>query len=445
MEEFDLAIIGSGPAGYSCALRAAKLGAKVYLIEKKELGGVCLNRGCIPTKTLLHAAKIYSQAKHSARLGIKIDNPSFSLEKLKSYKEEVVSQLRSGLENLLKAKKITLVYQEGKIVSPKKLLVQNQEIFAKHILLACGAKTKEIPGFPIDEKNILSSDGILNLVEIPRSLLIIGAGVIGCEMACFFHELGCKVALVEALERILPNEDKEMAKRLELSLKKRGIDIFVQTKVEKQEKRDNDFIVTLSDGKKVTVEKILVCVGRSANSEGLENLALRFEERSPWIDEYLQTSQSGVYAAGDILGKTMLAHLAVYQGRLAAENMFGVKQKADYRAVPNAIFTYPQFASVGLTEDAAKTQGLAVRVLRLPFGAIGLSRIIAETDGLIKVVLEAKTQKVLGGQIIGAQASELISEFTLAVRWEMALEQIAQTIHAHPTFSEIFSELAEQL
>lgn len=400
---YDLAIIGAGWAGVSAALEAKRLGRKVCLIEKAEIGGVCLNRGCIPTKALFHSAKLLNSIRRADTFGIKVSQPEIDFLKIQERKAKIVRQLSDGLQFLLKG--IEIIKAEARLLENNDLLAGRDKIRAKSILVAVGSKPAEIAGFKFDSEKILSSDDILNLKKVPASLLIIGGGVIGCEFAGIFSALGSEVTIAEKMPRLLPGEDEEVSFKISAVFKKRGVKVNVGI----------DALSLNPDNYNVA----LVCVGRKAAA--VEGLDLK-------VNEYLQTDRAGVYAAGDCASKVMLAHYAAYQGRVAAFNALGGSaKKADNAVVPNCIWTDPEIASVGSREGEVK---------KFSFQASGIARILEETEGFIKIVSDKKTRRLLGASIVGPHATELIAVVTTAVSVGLSTEQFKEVIFAHPTLSE---------
>ena len=444
MDKYDVVVIGAGPGGYVAAIRAAQLGGKVCVIEKGHLGGTCLNRGCIPSKAIITSMKLLSLIKSSSSFGIDVQGYQVNFPKVISRKDEVVLKLRQGIGGLFKAKKIDLKNGEGKVVQPNRVMAGSEEIEAKNVIVATGSEPLELPQFKFDGEKILSSTDILGLKEIPKSLLIIGGGVIGCEFACIYAELGTKVSIVEMMPNILPTEDKELGKRMALIIKKKGVEILTDTKIEKIEKNAEGILASLSNGSTMQKERALVSVGRSLNSSrlGLEELGIKIERGRLQVDEYLRTSIPNVYAVGDVIGGLLLAHVASHEGLVAAENALGANKKIDYTVVPNCIFTDPEIGSVGSTEDAARQKGYEVKVGRFPFMALGKAHALGETEGFVKLVGDAKTNQILGGQILGPHATDLIAELAVAMKLESTMEELEETIHAHPTLSEGIMEAA---
>ena len=425
--EYDLTIIGAGWAGFNAALKAKELGLKVCLIEKSQIGGTCLNLGCIPTKTLIQSAKIYSLAKKSGNFGIEVAVPVANLIKIQERKEKIIRELRSGIQFMLKG--IDLINAEAKILPNQELQAGNQIIKTKFILIASGSKPIELNALKFDGKKILSSDDILNLKEIPKSLLIIGGGVIGCEFASLFFALGAQVSIVEMMPQLLPGVDKEVARKLENIFKKKGIKINTNTDATTVDLNNYDLV--------------LLCIGRAANTQslGLDKLGIKLERNKIAVDEYLKTNVNNIYAAGDCTGKIMLAHFAAYQGRIAAQNLAQPQnpKKADNTSIPNCIFTDPEIASVGISEEEAQNKGIEIKINKFDFLGSGMARIMDETDGFIKIISE-KEGKILGASIIGPKATELIAVLTLVVSNNLTISQIKETIFAHPTLCESIHE-----
>jgi len=431
MNKYDLAIIGSGPCGYVAGIRASQLGLKTCIFEKDRIGGVCLNWGCIPTKALAVSSEALLNAERASEFGVNITSYNIDFNKVQERKESIVKKLSSGIEILLKARKIEIIREKAEIKSPTSIKTSNLEVEAKNILIAAGSIPFELPGFSFDRTDILSSTDILELKTIPKSLIIVGGGVIGCEFASIFRSFGSEITIIEAMPQLLPNEDEEIARKIEQIFKKRGIKILTNTKIDKIDKGD----------------KALICVGRSPNSKGLGTENIGIECNKGWIkvDESFRTNIKNIYAAGDIKGDMLLAHVASKEGISAVEGMCGNNYPLDYNAVPSCIFTHPEIASVGLNERLAKNKGMDVKARKFLFGAIGKSHVLGETDGFIKLVVDNKTDKILGSQIIGPHATELIAEISVCVQFGITSEKLASVIHAHPTLSEIICEVSESI
>ena len=429
---YDLAIIGAGWAGFNAALKAKELGLKVCLIEKAQIGGTCLNLGCIPTKTLIQSAKLYALTKKAENFGVEVLAPKVNLNKVQERKDRLIQQLGSGMQFMLKG--VDFLNAEAKIISNDEIKVDSKPVKTKNILIACGSKPTCLPGFEFDGKTIVSSNEILNLKEIPASLLIIGGGVIGCEFASLFSILGSSVTIIEKMPQLLPGEDKEIARKIEAVFKKKGIK--VNTNAPALQIDPKDYSLTL------------VCVGRAPKTEGLglENIGIKLEKNRILVDEYLRTNIPNIYAAGDCTGKTMLAHYAAYQGEVAAENIANAscRKKADNSVVPNCIFTDPEIASVGINEETAKNKGVDISINKFDFLGSGMARIQDETDGFIKVISDKNSEEIIGAFIIGPKATELIAILSLAISTRLKISQIRNTIFAHPTLSESISEAAKR-
>jgi len=427
---YDICIIGAGWAGYSAATRAKQAGLSVCLVERSAVGGTCLNRGCIPTKVMVNSAKQFLATKKFPNLGIDVSAAKINFEKVQTRKKAIVDKLNKGMQFQLKTKGVDLVQGKAKIINPDEVSVDSKSIKAKNIIIAIGSKPADLPFLKFDQKKIISSDDILDIKFIPESLLIVGGGVIGCEFASIFSSLGSKVTIVEILEHILPNEDKDVAKKLEVAFKKKGIKVLAKADVK-----------TVGLDK---FEKVLVCVGRVANTdiEGLEKLGIKNDKKGISVNENLQTSIPNVYAVGDCIGGHQLAHIAAYEGEVAVENIAGKKIQADYSSVPNCIFTNPEVASVGLTEEQANQKEIAYQVSKFDFMASGMAHILDETEGFIKIIVDSNSKEVIGASIIGPKATELISVFSLAIKSKLKISQIHDTIFAHPTLSEGIGEAA---
>ncbi len=463
-----IAILGAGPGGYVAAVRAAQMGAEVTVIEKDNVGGTCLNRGCIPSKVMIKTAEMLGSFRRAAEFGIKIDG-SFSpdITALMDRKKKVIDAQSRGILGLLKHHKIEYLKGRGCIEAPGKIIVKQEdeskrEVRWDSLIIATGTQTLSIPGFPFDGERILSSNHILNLKKIPESILIVGGGVIGCEFAFILKSLGTEVTLVEGLSRLLPlpSVDQDCSKVLMREMKKHKIKFMVDRTVEKVETHDGKNRVTIgtspftdASGSKpvepqaIDVEKVLICIGRKPNTSGLglSKIGLKPDDRG-WIsvNDRMKTDVPGVFAIGDVLGpeKVMLAHVASTEGMVAAENVMGGSEKMDYSAVPGAIFTMPEVANVGLTEAQAK-EALpenAVRADTVLFRTLGKAQVIGEIAGQAKIVSNAETGKVLGVHIIGPHATDLIAEGVLAVQTGCTVKDLAKTIHAHPTLAEVMLE-----
>lgn len=445
-----LIVIGAGPGGYVAAIRAAQLGAEVTVVEKSEVGGTCLNTGCIPTKTLLASVEVLSLIKEAATFGLNVGEATPDLAQMLSRKEKIVGQLRQGIEYLFKNKKIMLIKGKAKILEPGKVEIvkeegSREELPADKIIMATGSESAKPSLFPFDGERIITSQEALSLEKIPESLLIVGAGAIGVEFACIFAALGTEVTIMEMLPQVLPSEDTEIARELEKQLKRKKIKIHTGTKIKAVASRQSSVHSLLSSGEKIETEKVLVAVGRKLSSErlGLEKVGIKTEKGRIVVNKRLETSLAGIYAVGDVVGGTLLAHKASSEGIVAAENASGLDAVMDYQIIPSCIFTRPEVASVGLTEQRAREAGHEVRIGKFPFRALGKAQAIGRVEGMIKIVAEAQSDEILGIHIIGPQATDLIAEGVLAMKMEVTAEELGNTIHAHPTLSEGIMEAAQ--
>ncbi|MBI4680429.1 MAG: dihydrolipoyl dehydrogenase [Nitrospirae bacterium] len=449
-----IAVLGAGPGGYVAAIKAAQLGASVTVIEDTEVGGTCLNRGCIPTKALVASAEVLDKAKNIQDFGIELNGDVIpNIQKILERKNKIVNIQVKGIRGLFKSWGIKILDGKGVIVSANKIRVAlkdggAEEVETDKIIIATGSRPAQIPIFPFDGEKILSSDDALNLNNIPRSLLIIGAGVIGCEFAFIYREFGSEVTMVEMMPGAVSTEDEEISAILEKELKKRKIKLAANIKVEKIEIKENSVLAFLSDGKTIEAEKVLVSIGRAINSKdiGLENIGVKTGQRGEIItNDRMETNVKGVYAVGDVTGGIMLAHMASKEGMIAAENALGGDAVINRSVVPAAIFTSPEIASVGLREKQALDKGYRIKIGRFQFRALGKAHAMGEISGLIKIIADGQNDKILGAHIIGPHASDLIHEIALAVNKGLTVKDIADTIHAHPTLSEGIMEAAEDV
>lgn len=449
-----IAILGAGPGGYVAAIKAAQLGADVTVSEESEVGGTCLNRGCIPTKTLIASAELLHKIKTAKSFGLELNGTIIpDIQKIVERKNKVVSTQVKGIRGLFKSWGVNIIEGRGVIVDPGKIRVTlkdgtTREVEADRIIIATGSKPARIPAFPFDGKRIISSDHAINPKSVPKRLLIIGAGVIGCEFAFIYNEFGAEVTIVEMMSNAVSTEDEEISQTLERELKKNKIKLMTDTSVEKVDVNENSVTVTLSDGKSVEVEQVLVSIGRAVNTKdiGLEAIGV---ETGPGgeiiVDSRMQTNVEGVYAIGDVIGGTMLAHLASREGIVAVENAMGGNSEVNYNVVPAAIFTSPEIGSVGIREKQAVEKGLKYKVGRFQFRGLGKAHAMGEITGLIKIIADEETDKILGAHIIGAHASDMIHEVAVAMEKGLTTKDIANTIHAHPTLSEGIMEAAEDV
>jgi dihydrolipoamide dehydrogenase len=458
-EQFDVTIIGSGPGGYVAAIRGAQMGLKVALIEKEKgerLGGTCGLRGCIPTKALLNAAHLYQKAGHFEDFGLSVKDLSYDWTKVQKYKSDVVAKNSAGVSYLMKKNKVKVFNGFGKILKPGKVEVayedgKKETIDTKNIIIATGSVVRPIKGFETDGKQVVNSDHILELENVPKSLVVIGSGAVGVEFASVYARFGADTTVVELLDRIVPIEDADVSKQLERSFKKQGIKVMTGVKLDTMKKLKNSVKVSGKDSKgkdvNLEAEMILVAIGRMPYLEnlGLENTKVVVNERGTVkVNEYCETDEPNVYAIGDVIDTAWLAHLASKEGILVVEKIAGKKvEPIKHNLVPNCTYCDPEVASVGLTEEKAKEAGYDVKVGKFPFSASGKARILGETDGFIKIVAEKKYDEVLGVHIIGPHATELLAEAVVAMALETTADELGRTIHAHPTVSESMMEAAE--
>ena len=452
MPDYDVVVIGSGPAGYAAAFRAAQLGGRVAMIEKDTIGGTCLNRGCIPTKSLLEAAAVLDRMRRAEALGLACDNPRADMAKLMERKDRHVAKLRAGVEQLAKAHGVEIVAGTAAISARNAVSVTTsngeRRLTTKAIIVASGSEPQELKSLPFDHTTVLSSTDVLELDTLPETLLIVGGGYIGCEFATLFAGLGSNVVIVEMLNQLLPGQDARIARTIQAGFKKRTITLHLGTTIERLDVRDGRAAATLGSGKSVEADKVLVSVGRRLNSEGLglDTLGVKTDAAGPGgagrivVDEYLETNVSGIYAVGDVIGGWLLAHVGHHEGVTAAENAMGGMRKMAYRAVPACVYTHPEIATVGMDEAAAKEAGHDVVTGRFPFAAAPKAVVADDAEGFVQVVADAATKQILGVQIIGPHATDLISEAAVLVQTEATLHELVETIHPHPTLSEALME-----
>jgi dihydrolipoamide dehydrogenase len=451
----QLTIIGAGPGGYVAAIRAAQKGAQVTVVEGAEVGGTCLNWGCIPTKTLIASAEALERTRNAADFGILVSGEvGYNLEKIRERKDKVVSTQVKGIRGLFKSWGVKLIEGRGSMLSPDTVRVVRKDgtvtdVKSDKVIIATGSRPAKLPGFPFDGESVITSDEAIQLTSIPKSLLIVGAGVIGSEFAFIYRSFGAEVTMVEMMARAISTEDEEMSALLERELKKAKIKLVTKVKVEKVEKGSDGMLVAkLSNGTEVRTERILVSIGRSMNSEnlGLESVGVAIGKRGEiTVNEKMETSVPGVYAIGDVTGNMMLAHVASQQGLVAVSNALGADSRMDYRVVPAGIFTMPEIGSVGLREGQAVERGIKYRVGRFQFRGLGKAHAMGEITGMAKIIADEATDKVLGVHICGAHATDLIHEGALAMQLGATAKQLGEMIHAHPTLAEALMETAEDV
>jgi dihydrolipoamide dehydrogenase len=450
-QKAKVVIIGAGPGGYVAAIRAAQLGSGVVLVEKQLLGGTCLNWGCIPTKALLACAEALETIKEAGEYGIKVGEPLPDLKAMVERKEKISEQLRNGIAQLLKANKVELVKGTARLASANEVVVEGEEgtrtIETERIIIATGSEPARLPTFDFDQPAILTSTEGLELTEIPKSMIIVGSGVVGSEFATIYNALGTKVTMVELMPRILPTEDERISQQMKRILSKKGIEILTETTIEEMvEYSPTGVKAKLSNGEILEGEKLLVSIGRSLNSAnlGLDEVGVELGKRGEIVvNERMETSVPGIYAIGDVVGGILLAHVASFEGICAAENAMGMESVMNYDVVPACIFTEPEIASVGLTPARAEERGIETRIGRFMFGGLGKALAMGKGQGFVQLVVDASTDKILGCQIMSAHASDLIHELALAIQVGVTAGDIGRTVHAHPSLAEAIMEAAE--
>ncbi len=447
--DYDVLVLGGGPGGYVAAIRAAQLGGKIGLIEERELGGTCLNRGCIPTKALIESVHALSMAQRGAEFGFTCGDVKPDFPRMWQRKDEVVRRLRKGLRGLLKKNKVDVIPGRGRLTDARSMEVSDgtktSKVTGRNLIVATGSEPLRIEGFPFDGKTVITSDEALQLERVPDSILIVGGGYIGAEWAGIFARLGTRVTVVEMMEQLLPRSDSDLAAELLKSFKKSGVTVHLKAKVESVNVSNASAACKLSNGENVVAGKVLVSVGRSLNSGdiGLDAAGVTTNRGAIAIDERCRTNVPGVYAIGDVTAKLMLAHLASRQGIVAAECAMGHESRMNYRVVPACVFTDPEIGSVGMTSAECAEAGIEVKEARYSLMGLGKAQAMGEARGFAKIIANAKTGEVLGVHIIGSRAADLIAEAGLAMSLEATVEEIAGAIHAHPTLPEGLMEAAE--
>ncbi|MDT9502086.1 dihydrolipoyl dehydrogenase [Streptococcus mutans] len=442
-DEYDMIVVGGGPAGYYAAIRGAQLGGKVAIVEKSEFGGTCLNKGCIPTKTYLKNAEILDGIKIAAGRGINFASTNYTIDmdKTVAFKDTVVKTLTSGVQGLLKANKVTIFNGLGQVNPDKTVTVGSETIKGHNIILATGSKVSRINIPGIDSPLVLTSDDILDLREIPKSLAVMGGGVVGIELGLVYASYGTEVTVIEMADRIIPAMDKEVSLELQKILSKKGMNIKTSVGVAEIVEANNQLTLKLNDASEVVAEKALLSIGRVPQLSGLENLNLELERGRIKVDDYQETSISGIYAPGDVNGRKMLAHAAYRMGEVAAENaIWGNVRKANLKYTPAAVYTHPEVAMCGITEEQARQEYGNVLVGKSSFSGNGRAIASNEAQGFVKVVADAKYHEILGVHIIGPAAAEMINEASTIMENELTVDELLRSIHGHPTFSEVMYE-----
>ena len=425
MADYDVVVLGGGPGGYAAAIRASQLGAKALLIEKDKVGGTCLNKGCIPTKAIIACTSFYEKIQKAESFGISAGAPTIDFAKVIERKNTIVAKIVKNLHKLIEQNGIEIISGNGVVKEPGLIKVDNRDVQSRAIILATGSVPSCLPGLSFDKQQFLCSDDALELKEAPKQITIVGGGVIGIHFASIYSALGAAVTIYEALPEILPGIDEEVMAQVKRILGRKQVKILTNT---------------LYDPAKAE-GKTLICVGRTANVMGLEALGLKLEKRSVSVNEKMETSVKGVYAAGDVCSRTMLAHVAYEQGAIAAENALGGQRTFNYDCIPLGIYTQPEIGAVGLTEQGAREKGVRVKVGKFPFGALGIAQAMGEIEGFVKVVADEKN-KILGVHIIGPEATSLIGTACLAIKNNLTVEQLAETFQAHPSYPEGLQEAA---
>jgi dihydrolipoamide dehydrogenase len=448
-EHYDIAVLGGGPGGYPAAIAAAQTGKKVALIEEKELGGTCLNRGCIPSKALIASAEELTRVQNASQFGIHTQGVSFDYGQMAERKDKVVDTVRQGLEATIRANGITVYRGRGTLMSTQQLRIvgtDNAVISADKIIIATGSEPRNIPAFPCDGVKIIDSTSLLNLKTLPKSIAIIGGGVIGCEFASLYQAFGVDVTIVEMLPRLLPLEGEQVAAALNTAFTKRGIHIHTGAKVEGIDVTDGGVSVRVAGLPAIAADLALVAVGRSLNVQkiGLENNGIQLNEQGlVQVNVHMQTSVDNIYAVGDIASKWWLAHVASHQGVIAAHHACGDASAAmHYNAIPSAIFTVPEIGTVGLSLEDALAKGYQASIGAFPFQALGKAHATLHTDGFAQIVFDKATGQILGAQVVGYDAANLVAEMGLAITNELTIESVMETIHAHPTMAEAWMQAA---
>lgn len=455
-KQYDIAVLGGGPGGYVAAIRAGQLGLKTVVIDKANLGGICLNWGCIPTKSLLKNAEIFDQIKnHGDDFGVKISGLDFDFNRIIKRSRDISDRISKNVELLVKKNKVERIRGFGKLISKNEIKISNDDgkqiesVRSDKIIIATGARSRSVSAIPVDRKNIITSTEAMILEKLPKELIVIGAGAIGVEFAYFYSVLGTKVTIIEMMKNILPIEDEEVSLALEKNFKKKGINIFTSAIVEKAEVKGKKVLVTVNvkgEKKELSAEKVLNAIGVVGNVEGigLEKVGIDLEKNHIKVNkETYETNIPGIFAIGDVIGSPWLAHVASAEGIHCIEGIKGIiNPPINYENIPGCTYCQPQVASVGLTEAKAKEKGHKVKVGKFPFMASGKAFAIGEREGFVKIIFDEKYGEILGGHIIGSEATEMIAEIALAISLEATGESIIKTVHAHPTLSEAIMEAA---
>ena len=448
-DTYDIAFLGAGPAGYQGAIRAAQLGARVAVVEERLLGGVCLNWGCIPTKTVRASAEVGRAMRRAGEFGFGTVSVVPDMKAIIARKNRVVSGLRGSIGRLFQAHGIAVVDGRGRLLSPGRIEVEKDGtrrlVEATKIVISTGSRPAGLEIFPKHRRVVLADD-LLEIDCLPSQLLVVGGGSVGVEMAAIFRELGSQVTIVEAMDRLLPNEDGEMAEYLQSVLRRRKVKIICSGQVRMVSEKANGFSVALADGTELNPDLILLAVGRRFNTDGigLAESGVASESGRLIVDRHMLTNVPGIYGAGDVVGGWLLAHVAFAEGICAAEHAMGMDSAMDYKTVPRCVFTIPEYGAVGVSEEEARA-GRDIKVARFPFKSLGMGQAMGELEGLVKIITDAATDRILGAHIIGPHAADLVAEIALAMRADLPSRTIMETIHSHPTLSEAVLEVAQAL
>jgi len=443
-------VIGAGPGGYVAAIRLGQLGREVMLVEKETLGGVCVNVGCIPSKAIVRAARLMKQIQRAQDFGIQTSQPRMDLEKLQVWKKSVVDRLTSGIAYLCRGNHVNVVYGEARFRGPHEVQIKTKDdtetVNAQNVVIATGSRPVEIPGFKFDGKFVVTATEALSFTEAPQNLVIIGAGVSGLELGMAYAQFGSHVTVIEMLDQLLPGVDPELVKVVERTAKRMGVEAHVKARAKWA--KDGKVTAQIADGREMEfpADRVMVVVGRRPNSDdiGLDTTGVKTDEAGfIQVNSQMQTNVTGLYAIGDVIGPPMLAHKASKQGIVAAEAIAGLPSAADFKAMPSAIWTDPEIATVGLTEAEAKQQGYDPIIGKFPFTALGRARAVGETEGFVKVVADRHSEQILGVHMVGADVTDLISEAALAIEMGATLDDLALTVHPHPTLPESLMEATE--
>ena len=448
--KFDCVVIGAGPGGYVAALRAARRGLKTAVVEKEYLGGTCLNWGCIPTKALLHVSELADQIRHAGNLGITTDGVKIDYAKAAAYKDKVVTRLRQGVAGLLKNLKVQVFNGTARLDGPRTVVVtyssgKAEKIEADKIIIATGTAPAKLDTFPFDGKTVMDTNNVLAMTTLPKSLLVVGGGIAGCEFATMFAEFGSKVTVVELLDSLLPGQDPDISRLLARVFKQKNIEVHTSAKIIRMTKSTRGITAELQDGQKLTAACALVAIGRTTDLAELtlDKAGLQHDGRFIKVDQQCRTNVPNIYAIGEVSGAMPLAHVASKMGIVAAENAAGSQMAEDFSVVPFGIFTHPEIGVVGLSEAQAKEKNLKLKVASFPLQALGIAQAYDQTTGFVKIVADQTTGEILGACMVGPHAADVIQQIALAIKTECTVEEIVETIHTHPTFSEALAESAE--